>query len=317
MRGNVAVHPAVVDVVSAAGQHQARFAGAFQGVERLAAGGQQLVLELALRGVGGFAGAVARAARHPEALHGLRQALLHLHRTELEMQRGDEEFVLVRLQRRRRAQYPRQRLVPRAVVRAAGFGGGFGIGHVGHQHVVHPGFQQRLHMAVGHLHGVAGLRHRHLDSGRGDARVGDAGKHRLDAQFGEIGAPEGEPVDHAHGARQAHAQARLPAAAGSCLQQFFAIGEQVVDYRLAAGSGRLTEFIGALVAPIALLALDDEFLHVAEVGAGFADEIAGGEVQLMQVVPAEARSSRASPGATAARSAPSRWRPSRRCRAAR
>ena len=54
---DIAVHAAIVDVVAAAGQHQAGLAGLIQDCQRAPAGFQQLVLELALRGVGGIGGA--------------------------------------------------------------------------------------------------------------------------------------------------------------------------------------------------------------------------------------------------------------------
>ncbi len=73
------------------------------------------------------------------------------------------------------------------------------------------------------------------------------------------------------------------------LPELLAKREEIVDHRLAAGGGGLAEFIGALIAPITLLAFDDELLHVAEIRAGLADEVARGEAQLMQVVTAETR----------------------------
>ena len=100
------------------------------------------------------------------------------------------------------------------------------------------------------------------------------------------------------------------------VEQLLAKGEQVVDDRLAAGGGGLAELVGALVAPIALLPLDDELLHVAQVRAGLADEVARGELELVQVVAAEAAGGAGGLDATGARSAPCRSRPSRRCTAA-
>ena len=117
---NIAIHAAIVDVVAAAGQHQPGLAGLLQNFERAAAGSEQAALKFALRGVGGIHGAVAGAAGHAERLYAFGHGLLHLRRTELEMQRGDQEFGLMRFERGRHAQDPWQRLVPGTVVRGAG-----------------------------------------------------------------------------------------------------------------------------------------------------------------------------------------------------
>ena len=194
----------------------------------------------------------------------------------------------MRLQRGRGAEHPRQGLAPRAIVRGAGTGGGFGIRDVGNQYVVHARFHQRLHVSVRHLHGIARLGHGHFDSRGGNARIGHRGQHRRDPQFREVALPEGQAVEHGHGARQAHFESAA-GSGGKRFEQLFAIGEQVVDHRLAAGGRRLAELVGALIAPIALLAFDDEFLHVAQIAAGLADEIARGQLELVQVVAAEAR----------------------------
>ena len=110
---------------------------------------------------------------------------------------------------------------------------------------------------------------------------------RLQPQFREVAFPERQPVQHRHGARQADLElAARPRR--QCFQQLFAVGEQVVDHRLSPRRGRLAELVGALVAPEALLPLDDEFLHVAQVAARLANEIARRQFQLVQIVAAEA-----------------------------
>jgi len=156
---DVAVHAAVVNVVAASHHDQPGLAGGFQRGERPPAGRQQFRLKFALRRVGRLHRAVARAPRHPDAPHGLRHRLLHLRGAKLEMQRRDEELVLVRRQGRRGPQHPRQRLVPRAVVRGAGFAAvRFGIRDVGNEDIIGARLRQRLYVAVGHLHRIARLR---------------------------------------------------------------------------------------------------------------------------------------------------------------
>src|SRR5438309_1294404 len=45
----------------------------------------------------------------------------------------------------------------------------------------------------------------------------------------------------------------------------------------------------ALIAPVALLALEDELRHLAQIRAGLADEVARRKLELPQIVPAEPR----------------------------
>ena len=52
-------------------------------------------------------------------------------------------------------------------------------------------------------------------------------------------------------------------------------GHEIGNDGLAFGAGVFMEFIGTLIAPVGLAAIDGDFLHVAKVGAGFADEFTG------------------------------------------
>ena len=82
---------------------------------------------------------------------------------------------------------------------------------------------------------------------------------------------------------------RLPEACGRASSSLSRNSNKVVDHRLAPGGGRLAELIGALIAPVTLLSLDHEFLHVAKVGTGLADEIARAKFELLKIVAAETR----------------------------
>src|SRR4051812_23494124 len=105
----------------------------------------------------------------------------------------------------------------------------------------------------------------------------------------KIGPPERQLVEQRHGSRQPHPNSSRGTRRlyRELLQQLFPIGEQVFDDRLAPGGRGLAEFIGALVAPEALLPLNDELFHVAQVRARLANEVAAGKLQLMQIVAAK------------------------------
>ena len=75
---------------------------------------------------------------------------------------------------------------------------------------------------------------------------------------------------------------RTHPAAGRCGRR------EVVDDRLAGRLGLLAELLGALVAPVGLVALDVEFLDLAGVRAALAGELPQRVIDQRQVVAAEA-----------------------------
>ena len=107
--------------------------------------------------------------------------------------------------------------------------------------------------------------------------------------------PEREAVEGRHGTHQADVQAagaqrlgRDERTAVVLFQQALAQGEQVFDDGFAGADGGFAVAVGALIAPETLVALDGEFLDVAFVAAGFAGELAGGEIEFGKIVAAEA-----------------------------
>ena len=186
LAGDVAVDAAVVDVVAAA---EPAPGPARRCVPvRPGRGGRHpssLFSKLALGGVGGIHGAIARAPPRPECCAMVAaSAFFTCSGAQLKMQRGHQECG-------RHAPPARaRRAAPTAGSGSRGSSATgnrilvrLGIEQVGNQNVVHAQLDQRLHVAVRHLHGIAGLRHGHLHAGGGDARIGRRRKHGLDAQL--------------------------------------------------------------------------------------------------------------------------------------
>ena len=106
--------------------------------------------------------------------------------------------------------------------------------------------------------------------------------------------PERVPLERRHRPRDADRDrarrrplARRAGRADDGFEQPVAVLEQVVDDRPPRGRRRAPEAIRALVAPVALLPLDREFLDVALVRARPADEVARRLLERRQVVAAE------------------------------
>ncbi len=152
-------------------------------------------------------------------------------------------------------------------------------------------------MAVRYLDRVARLRQRQLDARRGDPRIRCRRKRHLNAELLEVAVPERQVVEDRHRARQTHAQLaghalefrgaeRMP---GDGLEQALPQREQVFGDRLAPRRRGLAELVRTLVAPEALLPFDGEFLDVAEVRAGLADEVARRHREPREIVAPELR----------------------------
>ena len=142
-------------------------------------------------------------------------------------------------------------------------------------------------MPVRHLDRETGLGNRQFLAIGRDAPVSGGRNRHVVSQFLQVGTPEREAVVEEHGAGNTD---RLPA----CLwrfecrfQQLVPAGQEILNHRLAVGARALAELVGALVSPVALLAVNEELLHLAVVGAGVADEIAAGEIHPVEVKAAE------------------------------
>src|SRR4030065_2211077 len=72
-------------------------------------------------------------------------------------------------------------------------------------------------------------------------------------------------------------------------------GGQVLDHRLDAGPNALPVSLGTLVPPVGVRAFDPDLLHVAEIAAPLADELAPPVVDHPQAEPAEAGALRRRP----------------------
>ena len=283
---DVAVHAAVVDVVAAARQHQAGLAGLLQ--QSPARGGRPRAASPGIR--------AARRTPHPprDRLLAPRDArpaassrparFFTCSGPEPEMQRRDQESVL------RAAPAPAPTAAPTA---ASGSTGSSATAQAsspasasamfGSQHVIHARFEQRLHVAVRHLHRIAGLRHRQFDAAprrcadRSPARAPSRCRVRR-SSASRTAAGRASTWRAASPTLQLAADAAFGSASSSCSRK--ANRSSITGLRPVAR--RLAELVRALVAPVALLPLDDELLHVAEVRAGLADEVARRELELVR-----------------------------------
>src|SRR5208337_2991823 len=137
-------------------------------------------------------------------------------------------------------------------------------------------------MPVRHLDRETGLGNRQFFTVGGDAPVREGRDRHVVSQFLQVGTPEGEALVEEHGAGNAD---RLPSISWWLerrFQQLVPAGQQILYPRLAVGARALAELVGALVSPVALLAVNGKFLHLAVVGAGAADEVAASESRPVQ-----------------------------------
>ncbi len=256
-----------------------------------------------MRGVGGGHGVVQRALARPERLGQRPQVAFELRHVEPKAHPRREQPVAVTLEARRRANDEGQRLPPGAGVRVDLGKLGLLVQHVGQEDVVGALGEQRLDVPVRDPDGETGLGHGHVDAVFADALVGLARQHGPRAEVGEERGPEGQPVEGVHGARDAHGDGGVGAALRRLFegrqQQALAQGDEVVDDRLLVDLGALAVAVGALVAPVGLLAFDGELADVALVGAVLADEILDRVVDRREVPAAEGRDLAGAPHALA------------------
>ena len=142
-------------------------------------------------------------------------------------------------------------------------------------------------MPVIGLNRKAGFCNRGFDAGSDDSGIGLIREQNPVPQLSEKSVPEGELLVDVHPLRQTDGGLALDVRVVPAEDPFSAVREQVFDDRLSLARLLAAEFVRALVAPVGLLALDREFLHVAEVRAGLAGELPQGVVHIFQTEPAE------------------------------
>ena len=186
-----------------------------------------------------------------------------------------EELVPVLAQARCLPDHERQRLVPRAQVRFVVHPGRLHGQDVGQQNKIGFFRQQVGHVPMRDDDGETRFSHHAFQPGLDDLLVGRVAQDGGEAQVRHEGSPEGQALQREHGQGNSHGRRAGPGLGQVRFvqQQLAAEGEQVLDHRQGSGLGPLAEAVGALVAPVGLLALDVEFLDLATVGAALAGEL--------------------------------------------